>query len=251
MAATSARQPHPFAAPSTRDARSRTQTQMSSSSSQMLPSITCSSCGVSIQMDDLGSHICQPGAGGSNIISNGSSSLGYQHQQPLPDTYRSKDERGHSQPQARREQARPQRHDQYQRESSASQNGGEKRGGGLKLDMSQLRPPDTSGFLAAGDAGMAGVGRRAFGGKSSCERVGGRYQIELVSDTTRFARHHRDLSHRQVIHPPRPSITLPLEHHPRPHPRRPWPPLRRQLVWGNKTRVNLTLSRAMSISIDR
>lgn len=29
--------------------------------------------------------------------------------------------------------------------------------------MSQLRPPDTSGFLAAGDAGMAGVGRRGFG----------------------------------------------------------------------------------------
>jgi len=35
---------------------------------------------------------------------------------------------------------------------------------GLTLDMSTLRPPDTTGFLGIGDAGMAGVGRRGFGG---------------------------------------------------------------------------------------
>jgi hypothetical protein len=34
---------------------------------------------------------------------------------------------------------------------------------GLTLDMSTLRPPDTTGFLGIGDAGMAGVGRRGFG----------------------------------------------------------------------------------------
>jgi hypothetical protein len=171
MATTSAsRSAHPFAS-QPQDIRSRTQTGVSTSSSQMLPSITCSSCGISIQMDDLGSHVCQPGKShnsGSNPGSGSTSSYTASRTNlPLSDSFRGKEDR-QVRPYDHQHQHRHQDQQyQHQHQHPQTQQKDRDRDRGLKLDMSQLRPPDTSGFLAAGDSGMAGVGRRGFGGEPS------------------------------------------------------------------------------------
>jgi hypothetical protein len=170
MATTStSRSAHPFAS-QPQDIRSRTQTGVSTSSSQMLPSITCSSCGVSIQMDDLGSHVCQPGKSynsGSNPGPGSTSSYTASRANlPPSDSFRGKGERQVRRPYDHQHQYQDQQY-QHQHQYQQPQQKDRDRDRGLKLDMSQLRPPDTSGFLAAGDSGMAGVGRRGFGGEPS------------------------------------------------------------------------------------
>jgi hypothetical protein len=148
----------PSSKPSQKKTRTRTETTTSSfsNSSQTtqgtIPEITCSACGMRLGMDQLGEHVCETGPErtGSGQRSETNRPQERDHRQVPQDTFE----------QPRNERAAG-RSDEDQARTKAKE---EKRSTlGLTLDMSTLRPPDTTGFLGIGDAGMAGVGRRGFG----------------------------------------------------------------------------------------
>ena len=138
--------------------RTRTETTTSSFSNSSrttqgtIPEITCSACGTRLSMDQLGEHVCATGSEriGSAQRSGTSRPQEWDHREAPQDTF--------EKPSNERAAGRS---DEDQARMKAKE---DKRSTlGLTLDMSTLRPPDTTGFLGIGDAGMAGVGRRGFG----------------------------------------------------------------------------------------
>jgi hypothetical protein len=133
--------------------RTETTTLSFSNSSQTtqgtIPDITCSACGLRLRMDQLGEHVCETASEQSGRGRGDRQQERDQSQAPRDTFEPSKNAAGTG------------RSDEDQTRAKSRE---DKRSTvGLTLDMSTLIPPDTTGFLGIGDAGMAGVGRRGFG----------------------------------------------------------------------------------------